>query len=219
MFTGLVEEIGTVKTMLKGRNSYELTITANKILDDLKVGDSVCTQGACLTVTEIRNHEFTVDVMSETVIRTNFSQLKPGHHVNLERAMKLSDRLGGHLVSGHIDGTGTIASITKDDIAHRFSITAEVALIQQLIPKGSIAIDGISLTLVTVNAQSFEMSVIPHTASKTTLLHKKVNDTVNIETDMIGKFVYRFLQTNQTQNNNQNKSSIDMGFLAKNGFL
>jgi len=218
MFTGLVEEIGKVKSIKAGIRSYQFGIAAKKVLDETRLGDSICTNGACLTVIEISSESFTVDIMSETVAKTNFSNLKIGSQVNLERAMRLNDRIGGHLVSGHIDGIGSIKSIIKDDIAWRISIETSSEILNQMIDKGSIAIDGISLTIVKVEKTNFEVSIIPHTAQETTLLNKKVNDTVNLETDMIGKYVHRFLNANKEQTK-ASESKVDMDFLAKNGFL
>lgn len=219
MFTGLIEEIGTIYAIQKGRNSYQFSIKAKKVLEETKIGDSICTNGACLTVTEMTNQTLTVDIMSETVDKTNFSMLKVGSTVNLERALRLSDRLGGHMVSGHIDGIGIIKSIDKDDIAWRIKISATTSILHQMIDKGSIAIDGISLTIVRVDQDSFEVSIIPHTMKETTLLNKRVQDTVNLETDMFGKYVYRYLNQSKSQTKNQPKISLDMDFLAKNGFL
>jgi len=219
MFTGLIEEVGRISAINAGQNSYQFSIKANKVLEDVKIGDSVCTNGACLTVTAITSQGFTVDVMSETVEKTNFSELKIGSKVNLERALRLSDRLGGHLVSGHIDGIGKIKAINKDDIAWRIHISTTPIILHQMLDKGSIAIDGISLTIIKVAADSFEVSIIPHTAEETTLLRKNINDTVNLETDMIGKYVQRFLSPSTAQTENQPKKSLDMDFLAKNGFL
>jgi riboflavin synthase len=218
MFTGLIEETGSIRNIITGRNSYQFIIAAKKVLEGTQIGDSICTNGACLTVVSKTNDSFTVDVMSETVLKTNFSELKIASNVNLERAMRLNDRVGGHLVSGHIDGVGTINSIHKDDIAWRIKIGAEPEILQQMMDKGSIAIDGISLTIVKVENTEFEVSIIPHTAQETTLISKKVKDSVNLETDLIGKYVYRFLQQNTAESHTQ-KSKIDMGFLAKNGFL
>lgn len=218
MFTGLVEEIGTIKKIKAGNRSYQFGISAKKVLEETQLGDSICTNGACLTVVEITSDSFTVDIMSETVAKTNFSHLKIGSQVNLERAMRLNDRIGGHLVSGHIDGIGSIKSIIKDDIAWRISIETPSEILSQMMDKGSIAIDGISLTIVKVEKTAFEVSIIPHTAQETTLLSKKVNDTVNLETDMIGKYVFRFLNTNK-EHNEPSESKVDMDFLAKNGFL
>jgi len=218
MFTGLIEEIGIISSIDKGKNSYQFGITAQKVLEETTIGDSICTNGACLTVTKINSHSFSVDVMSETVAMTNFSDFKIGSKVNLERALKLSDRLGGHLLTGHIDGTGKIISIYKDDIAWRIKVESSKEIISKILDKGSIAIDGISLTVVRVLEESFEVSIIPHTASKTTLLNRKINDTVNLETDMIGKYVFKFLSASKKKEENHDKK-IDMSFLGENGFL
>jgi len=219
MFTGLVEETGQIKQITKGANSYQIQIAAKSILNELKLGDSVATNGACLTVVELSDNTFTVDIMSETVKRTNFALLKPGDCVNLERAMRVNDRLGGHLVSGHIDGTGSIRQIKKDDIAYLIQIEASSQLLTQMLPKGSIAIDGISLTIVQVSDTFFEVSIIPHTAKETTLLQKQKGDMVNLETDMIGKYVFRFLEQKNTHNTNSQKTPLTMDFLAENGFI
>ncbi len=219
MFTGLIEEVGYISAIRAGQNSYQFSIKAKVVLEDVKIGDSICTNGACLTVTKISSQGFTVDVMSETVEKTNFSELKIGSKVNLERALRLSDRLGGHLVSGHIDGIGRIKAIDKDDIAWRIHISANPSVLHQMLDKGSISIDGISLTIIKVEQDSFEVSIIPHTAKETTLLGKNINDTVNLETDMIGKYVQKFITPSTSQTDNQPKKSVDMDFLAKNGFL
>lgn len=218
MFTGLIEEIGIIQSIKKGKNSFQFEIKAQKVLDGTQIGDSICTNGACLTVTQMDSQTFSVDVMSETIYKTNFSELKIGSSVNLERALQLSDRLGGHLVSGHIDSTGKINAIYKDDIAWRIQIKTDTEILNQMLDKGSVAIDGISLTIVKVYKEYFEVSIIPHTAQQTTLLQKKINDTVNLETDLFGKYVFRFMQTNQS-NNQAKKSNVDINFLAKNGFL
>lgn len=222
MFTGLVEEIGKISKIAKGSNSYQFSIQAKKVLSDLKLGDSVATNGACLTVVEVSNSSFSVDIMAETVNRTNFSQMKIGDPVNLERAMRLSDRLGGHLVLGHIDGIGKISHIKKEDIAHIISIEAPKEVLSQMLNKGSIAIDGISLTILKVTDEYFQVSIIPHTAQETTLLIKKAGEFVNLETDLIGKYVLNFLGTDKNKNLNltQAKASrVNMDFLAENGFI
>jgi riboflavin synthase len=220
MFTGLVEEIGKISKITKGSNSYQFSIQAKKVLSDIKLGDSVATNGACLTVVELTNTSFTVDIMAETVKRTNFSQMKLGDAVNLERAMRLSDRLGGHLVSGHIDGIGKISGIKKEDIAFIISIEAPKKLLDLMLNKGSIAIDGISLTIIAVNKTEFQVSIIPHTSQETTLLKKNTGDFVNLETDLIGKYVLRFLGQNKNENLiNAKSSKVNMDFLAENGFI
>jgi riboflavin synthase len=216
MFTGLIEEVGVIQKIKTGKNSAQFFIKAAKVMDDTKIGDSICTNGVCLTIVEKSPLVFAVDIMSETIKMTNFSDLKIGSKVNLERAMRLSDRLGGHLVSGHIDGTGKIVAIKKDDIAWRIHIESISAVIHKILDKGSIAIDGISLTVVQVFDSSFEVSIIPHTAKETNLLDKKTGDTVNLETDMIGKYVLHFLSPKETQ---AVKNKIDLNFLQENGFI
>lgn len=220
MFTGLVEEIGTISKIRKGINAYQISIEAKYILSDIKLGDSIATNGACLTVVEKNNSNFTVDIMAETVKLTSFDKMKLGDTVNLERAMRLSDRLGGHLVSGHIDGIGKINKIKKEDIANIISIEAPQELLNQMLNKGSIAIDGISLTITHVSSKEFQVSIIPHTSKETTLLKKSIGDLVNLETDMIGKYVLRFLNPDKKENLNQAKvSKVSLDFLAENGYL
>lgn len=218
MFTGLIEEIGKIKHISKGSRSFQFTIEAEKVLNDLKLGDSVATNGACLTVVSKTKSDFTVDIMAETVKSTNFSALKTGDRVNLERAMRINDRLGGHLVSGHIDGTGKILSINKDDIAFIISIETTKDLLNQMLNKGSVAIDGISLTIISVDENNFKVSIIPHTGGETTLLKKKVGDMVNLETDLIGKYILNFIKQNKNENPAK-PSRLNMDFLAENGFI
>lgn len=194
MFTGIIEEIGKIKKIKQGSKSVVLTIEAAKVLNDTAIGDSIATNGVCLTVTHIDHNSFEVDVMHETLKRSNLYELKINSLVNLERALTLSSRLGGHMVSGHIDGVGTISNITKDDIAYRITITTEPHITRYIIDKGSITIDGISLTVIKVTTQSFEVSIIPHTKEETTLLSKRVGDTVNLENDMIAKYVEKLLE-------------------------
>lgn len=215
MFTGLVEEVGTMEGATIGEKSMKLTIRAKKVLDGIKLGDSISTNGVCLTVTSFDSSTFTVDVMPETMRKTNLGKLKKGSYVNLERALKVSDRLGGHIVSGHIDGTGYIKEYKDEDIATWLTVETNSEIIKYVIPKGSIAIDGTSLTVVDVTESSFRVSLIPVTKEETVLLKKKVGDEVNLECDIVGKYVERFL----TFKEDIKKSSIDMNFLAENGFL
>ena len=193
MFTGIVEELGTVKKIKKGANSAVFTIQAEKILDDLKTGDSVAVNGICLTVTACLEDGFTADVMHETLNRSALIQLSLGQHVNLERAMPANGRFGGHIVSGHIDGTGTISDIRKDDNAVWYRINADDSILRYVVEKGSITIDGISLTVATVTDKYFEVSVIPHTREVTILGDKRLSDVVNLETDIIAKYVEKLL--------------------------
>ncbi len=219
MFTGIIEETGIVKEITRGSKSATLRIQATKVLEETHIGDSISTNGICLTVVAQNNNSFTVEVMAETLRKTNLNKLSPGNKVNLERALKLSDRLGGHLVSGHIDGTGIITSIVKEDIARIIKIKTTSELLKYIIPKGSVALDGISLTVVSVADSFFTVSVIPHTASGTTLLRKDIGETVNIETDMIAKYTEQLLFYRENKSTDkEKKGSINMEFLNKNGF-
>jgi len=188
-----------------------MVISAVKVLEDMKTGDSINTDGVCLTVTEFSPSSFTADVMPETMLRSTFVKLKPGSSVNLERALRLSDRLGGHIVSGHIDGTGVIERIRKDENAVVITIVAEEPVLRYIVEKGSVAIDGISLTIVKVDRRMFEVSVIPHTMAETTIILKKSGEVVNIECDIIGKYVEKL--------GSFGREKIDMNFLAENGFV
>lgn len=221
LFTGLVEEIGIVQSVLKGTKSAKIVIKANEILNDVKLGDSISTNGVCLTVTDFTGNTFAVDVMAETMRKSNLRNLVPGSRVNLERALSLGDRLGGHLVSGHIDGTGTILSFDKEDNAVWVSIKASPLLLKYIIHKGSIAIDGISLTVAYVDNSIFKVSIIPHTKDITTLLNKSIGDEVNLECDMIGKYIEKLLSFRDNSNNPDKDTNerIDMDFLSKHGFL
>jgi riboflavin synthase len=215
MFTGIIEETGIVSTIKHGRASVSLVISAQLVNSDVKIGDSINTNGACLTVTGFTKNSFSVDVMAETMRITNLSLLKSGNRVNLERALKLGDRLGGHMVSGHIDGTGTITQLVQEEIATWFTIKSDKDILKYIIKKGSVAIDGISLTVADISDASFKVSIIPHTAAKTTLLSKKTGDIVNIENDMTAKYIEKFMQANTSTI----KREIDLGFLQENGFI
>ncbi|NMA14887.1 MAG: riboflavin synthase, partial [Clostridia bacterium] len=193
MFTGLVEELGTLTSIVKGARSARLLIGASRVLEDGKIGDSIAVNGVCLTVVAINEKGFQADVMAETLNKSNLGDLRPGEKVNLERALRLSDRLGGHLVSGHIDGVGKIIRQEVMDIAIVTEIEAPPELLKYIIPKGSVAIDGISLTVVSVEENSFTVSLIPHTAKVTSLGFKQVGDKVNLETDIIGKYIERMV--------------------------
>jgi riboflavin synthase len=216
VFTGLIEEIGILKEANKGAKSAQLTISANKVLQDIKLGDSISTNGVCLTVVRFSSSSFTVDVMPETMRRSNLKNLKPGNKINLERALKLGDRLGGHIVSGHIDGVGLVRAIEEEDNATWVTIEAESEIMRYIIEKGSIAIDGTSLTVAYVDNKAFKVSIIPLTRDETTLLSKKVGDEVNLECDMVGKYIERFTMFNK---DNDKRSEINMDFLKENGFV
>jgi riboflavin synthase len=217
MFTGIIEEIGELTAVQRGAKSVILTIKAGKILSDTKTGDSISTNGVCLTAVEIGKGYFKADVMPETIDRSSLGGLGIGSKVNLERAMKADGRFGGHMVAGHIDGTGRIADIHKDDNAIWYKITATPEILKYIIEKGSIAIDGISLTVAKVTESDFSVSIIPHTLGQTTLGLRKKGDIVNLENDLVGKYIEKFL----TLNNNEKtgKSKIDKAFLITNGFM
>ncbi len=193
MFTGIIEEIGKVKAITRGANSIRLTIAVKKILDDIHIGDSICTNGVCLTVTTFDNDSYTADVMPETMNRTDFKDLRINDLVNCERAMPANGRFGGHIVSGHIDGTGIISKMTRDDKAIRVKIETRPEILRYIVEKGSITIDGISLTVTDVSSFDFGVSIIQHTQDETTLTKKKIGDTVNLENDIVGKYIEKFV--------------------------
>ncbi len=216
MFTGIIEEIGTIQTIQKGEKSSQLTIVADKILDDLKYGDSVATDGVCLTVSELYGNTFVADVMAQTLRNSTLGSLRIGSRVNLERALQLSTRLGGHLVSGHIDCQGEIVNVHNEDIARWVEIEISQELLRYVVEKGSVAIDGISLTVAKLTPITFSVSTIPVTQTDTTLANKKVGDKVNIELDILAKYTERLLgfKVDETP-----KTKVDMDFLRENGFL
>ena len=217
MFTGIVEEIGSVEGVTRGAKSSRLRIKANAVLEGTRIGDSICTSGVCLTVTKLEGVCFEADVMAETMRRSKLSSLNAGSKVNLERAMQLNGRFGGHLVSGHIDGTGSILAMTREENAVWLTISAEESLLRYIVEKGSIAIDGVSLTVAAVDQTEFKVSVIPHTGAETTLLKQKVGDVVNLECDIIGKYVEKLFQPAMGQS--ENKQTLTEGFLKQNGFF
>lgn len=193
MFTGIIEEVGHVKALHRGARSFMLEVEANLVAQDTKIGDSIATNGVCLTVTCLHDHGFTADVMPETVERTALGQLQPGSLVNLERALTLHSRLGGHIVSGHIDGTGRIAARHQDDTALWLTIECDSKLLRYIIEKGSITVQGVSLTVACVDERFFSVSLIPHTQAVTTLHQARVGDLVNLENDIIAKYVEKLL--------------------------
>ena len=194
MFTGIIEEMGTVRRLDRTPISCRLTIAATLVLQGTQIGDSIAVNGVCLTVTDLQKDAFTADVMPETLRRSSLGILRSGSSVNLERAMAANGRFGGHIVSGHIDGTGTIASKVPEGNAQIVTISAAPNLLRYIVEKGSIAIDGISLTVASVTKSSFSVSLIPHTGACTTLLSKHPGDPVNLETDVIGKYVEKLMQ-------------------------
>lgn len=216
MFTGIIEEIGKIVSIKKGAKSSILTIGGNIIFSDLKLGDSVAVNGVCLTVTSFTKNQFTADVMSETLSRSSLGGLKQNSPVNLERAMPANGRFGGHIVSGHIDGTGKIIKVQKDDNAVWYTVEAHEKLLRYIVEKGSIAIDGISLTVAKVEKNNFSVSIIPHTLKETVLSTKSVGDIVNLENDIVGKYIENFIK--KDNESTENESNITMEFLAKAGF-
>lgn len=199
IFTGIIEELGVVKSIAINGASGCITIKAKKVLEGTQLGDSIAVNGTCLTVTSINSDGFSADVMAETVKRTSLSQVGKGDLVNLERAMILNGRFGGHIVSGHIDETGTITKYTKEENAIWVTIKAPDEILDLIVEKGSICIDGISLTVATVSDQDFQVSIIPHTAKETTLIHKKVGSLVNLENDIVGKYIKKLMENNQEE--------------------
>ena len=216
MFTGIVEEIGTVRNVISGSISGEISIQADKVTEGTQIGDSIAVNGVCLTVTSLLPDGFTADVMPETLRRSNLGQLSSGSRVNLERAMAADGRFGGHIVSGHIDGIGTIVDQRREGNAVWVRIQAQTEIMRLIVEKGSIAIDGISLTVATVSESDFQVSIIPHTGSETILLDKRPGAHVNLENDVIGKYVERLLHPGANQETNSSK--ITMEFLAEHGF-
>lgn len=217
MFTGIVEELGKVKTIARGAKSVRLTIGAKEILGDVKLGDSIAVNGTCLTVVEYSDSWFTADVMPETMDRSSLSGLRSGATVNLERALRVGDRLGGHIVSGHIDGVGIIRAKDQDDNAVVVRIEAPPPVMRYIVVKGSIAVDGISLTVVDVGSDWFTVSMIPHTAAITTLGIKKTGEPVNLETDVLGKYVERLMGLSGEIPAPQKR--LTNAFLAEHGFM
>ncbi|WP_308526499.1 riboflavin synthase [uncultured Oscillibacter sp.] len=215
MFTGIVEEMGVLRSVRRGAHSAVLSIGAETVLSDLKIGDSVAVNGVCLTATTVDAGGFTADVMHETLNRSSLGALVPGSPVNLERAMAANGRFGGHMVAGHIDGTGTITARRQDDNAVWYTVSAAPSLLRYIVEKGSIAIDGISLTVASVAADRFSVSVIPHTAAVTVLGRKRPGDIVNLETDIIGKYVEKLLRPAA---DTAPKGGISLEFLMENGF-
>ncbi len=220
MFTGIIEGLATVKTIRPAGEGKRIGFAAEFSLEGSSVGDSIAVNGACLTAVHIDGRRFEVDVSPETVARTTFGSLRIGDRVNLERALQLSGRIDGHLVSGHIDGIGTIVGRKTSGNAVFMAVRVEEALIRYMIKKGSVAVDGISLTINDLLSDRFEIGIIPHTAKMTTLIDKKIGARVNIETDMIGKYVERFMTGEKDKSASKDvKSAIDMQFLTKSGFV
>ena len=214
MFTGIVEEVGTVNSVVNTGSFSGVRINAKTVLEGTKTGDSIAVNGVCLTVTKMGSGWFEADVMNETLRRSSLGSLSQGSPVDLERAMAAGGRFGGHIVSGHIDGTGSIVSMKNDGIAVWITIAADSRILRYIVEKGSVAIDGISLTVAKVTDNDLCVSVIPHTLKNTVLGFKKAGDTVNLENDIIGKYVEKLMQPADND-----KGGITAGFLMENGFM
>lgn len=215
MFTGIIEEVGTVDQIKRGQNSAVLSIRAKKVLEDTGIGDSIAVNGICLTVTKLYPDGFSADIMHETLNRSALAALARGSHVNLERAMPANGRFGGHIVAGHADGVGKIVRIQRDDTAIWFTFQAKPDIMRYIVEKGSVAIDGISLTVAAVTQTDFSISAIPHTVSRTVLKERKENDIVNLETDLIGRYVEKLFSPAEEQ---KKKNTLTREFLTQHGF-
>lgn len=215
MFTGLIEEVGVLRSVRRGGCSSVLSIGASLVLSDLKEGDSVAVNGVCLTATGLDSGGFTADVMHETLNRSTLGSLSPGDRVNLERAMAANGRFGGHIVSGHIDGVGAVTAKRRDGNAVWYTVSAPPSLLRYVVEKGSITIDGISLTVAAVTEGDFSVSLIPHTAAVTILGAKGPGDRVNLEADILGKYVEKLLQPQPPA---PRGAGLTLEFLAQNGF-
>ena len=216
MFTGIIEEVGTLDRLAGG----EIAIRAAKVLEDVALGDSIAVNGICLTVTHFDAAHFTADVMPETVRRTSLAELRHGSRVNLERALTLQSRLGGHIVSGHIDGVGTIAAMQEEGNAILLTVRARDDLLRYIVEKGSVALDGISLTVARAGAAEFTVSLIPHTREITNLREKRIGSRLNIETDILGKYVEKLFPGERAPGDAAPRSAggLTLGFLREQGF-
>jgi len=222
LFTGIIESFGTIRRIESKGEGKALSIGCDLDLSATKIGDSIAVNGACLTAVSVEKYGFKVDMAPETVERTTFKHLTVGSRVNIERALKFSDRIDGHLVSGHIDGTGIISSIVRKSNALIFKIDVSARIAEDMIEKGSVAVEGISLTINQCTDKDFEVGIIPHTADMTTIGHKKVGDAVNVETDMIGKYIKKIISKKSFSKNDaltEGKNEISIALLARNGFL
>lgn len=213
MFTGIIEELGIIRKISISGHSGSITIEASKVLEGTRIGDSIAVNGICLTVTSMAGDSFTADIMAETVRRSSLKGAVSGDKVNLERAMAADGRFGGHIVSGHVDGTGTIIGMHREENAVWVTISAEPSIMKFIVEKGSVCLDGISLTVAKIGTTDFSVSVIPHTGEETTLLRKKTGSLINIENDVVGKYVERLLNFK-----NNESTGITMDFLKKYDF-
>lgn len=224
MFTGIIEETGTVEFVRKGVQSAVLGIRCEKVLEGTKTGDSIAVNGVCLTVTSMSGHGYTADVMAETLARSSLGTLGTNSRVNLERAMPADGRFGGHIVAGHIDGTGTVADIRRDETAVWYRIGADEQILRYIVEKGSVAVDGISLTVARVTDYDFSVSVIPHTQGETNLVDRRPGDLVNLECDIVGKYIEKLCRPGGGQGSpgatlHAEQGRLSETFLMENGFL
>ena len=230
MFTGLIASLGTVERLAEGSTSCRLTVRAPQLLSGVKIGDSIAVNGVCLTVVHLRGDTFTADVMPETVRRTTLHLLQPGDRVNLEKALRPTDGLDGHIVQGHVEGVGTIQQIISEGNARVYRIQAPGELLRYIVEKGSIAVDGISLTVTETDDSGFGVSLIPHTAKMTTLGYKSAGDDVNLETDILARYVEKMLGMDKkgngfagrhkpgTAENKNSEPELTEAFLLRHGF-
>ena len=216
IFTGLIEEMGEIISVENGNRSLKVKVRCKKVLENAKLGDSIATNGTCLTVTELGNDYFTADCMYETVKRTNLKRLKKGDKVNLEKSITLSTPLGGHLVTGDVDCEGKIVAITQEGIAKIYEIEIEHRYMKYIVEKGRVTLDGASLTVMKLTDRTFGVSLIPHTQEMITLGKKKVGDYINVETDLVGKYIERLM--NFKEEPEEKSGGLTMEFLLKNGF-
>ena len=217
MFTGLIKDVGKIQSTEPRQGGVRLGISTQLDLGSVRIGDSISVDGVCLTVVSLAGKTFTVEVSPETLQKTTLTEARQGQRVNLETALRMSDLLGGHLVAGHVDGTGEILEVISEGNAWRYRFRVPPEISRYLVGKGSIAVDGISLTVAECRDEEFTISLIPHTAKATTLGEKKVGDRVNLENDMIAKYVEKFVRQGEIQG--RKPSAIDSGFLAKHGFM
>lgn len=215
MFTGIIEEIGEIRDIIPRNENLSIEIRAARVLENTKLGDSIAVNGVCLTVCKLNKDSFIADVMGETYRRTNLKLLKKNSKVNLERALSLSDRLGGHIVSGHVDGLGRLINKEKENISTWLTIQVSTKIAKYIVEKGSITIDGVSLTVARMDGDIFKVSIIPHTSQETTILSRDIGYDFNIENDIVGKYVEKLLGYKDIEK----KSNITEDFLMRNGFM
>jgi riboflavin synthase len=220
MFTGIVEETGTVTELLESTNSMSITIKGSIVLQGAKIGDSIAVNGICVTVTESKSTSFSAELSPETIEKTSLKTFKVGQIVNLERALSPSSRIGGHFVTGHIDGTGIIKSINSEKGFWKFTITAPLCLMKFIAPKGSVALDGVSLTPYDCTKELFSVMIIPHTIESTALKTSHTGDIINIECDILSKYIEQLLICRgESASDEESRRKIDADFLRKTGFL